>query len=73
MHLSILHIERVEIKEKPSATLTNNRNLGIEMMLLKCELCNYNCSNKGSLKRHVASVHEHKKPFKCEICDYSCS
>ena len=23
--------------------------------------------------RHVASIHEEKRPFKCEICDYSCT
>ena len=25
------------------------------------------------MNKHVASVHERKKPFKCEICDYSCA
>ena len=25
------------------------------------------------MKRHVASVHEGKKPFKCDICDYKFS
>ena len=27
----------------------------------------------GQLKRHIASVHEGKKPFKCSVCDYKCS
>ena len=35
--------------------------------------CDYSCSLKGTMKTHVASVHEEKKPFKCDICDYSCS
>jgi KRAB domain-containing zinc finger protein len=25
------------------------------------------------MKRHVASVHEEKKPFKCDIYDFSCA
>ena len=25
------------------------------------------------MNRHIASVHEGKKPFKCDICDYSFS
>ena len=32
-----------------------------------------NFSQKGNLKRHVASVHEGKKPFKCKVCDYKSS
>ena len=30
-------------------------------------------STKYMMNRHVASVHERKKPFKCEICDFSAS
>ena len=28
---------------------------------------------QSNIKRHLASVHEGKKPFKCDICDYICS
>ena len=35
---------------------------------LKCEVCDYSCSQKGDMKKHV-SIHENKRPFKCEICD----
>ena len=28
---------------------------------------------QNTIKSHVASVHEKKKPFKCDICGYSCS
>ena len=31
---------------------------------LKCQICNYRCSQKGTLKRHVAFIHEGKKPVK---------
>ena len=40
---------------------------------LKCSSCDYSCSIKGSLKRHIRSVHEKKKPHKCSLCHYSCS
>ena len=39
------------------------------MPTYECELCKYTCAQKGSLKRHVTSVHEIKKPFKCDHCD----
>ena len=28
----------------------------------KCDICDYSCSRKDQMKRHVASVHEEKKP-----------
>ena len=37
------------------------------------EVCDYIFSAKCTLKKHVESVHEVKKPFKCEICDYICN
>ena len=40
---------------------------------LKCDVCDYSCSQKGTMKTHVSMVHEEKKPFKCDNCDYSCS
>jgi uncharacterized Zn-finger protein len=39
----------------------------------KCVICDYSCSLKANLKRHIESVHEKAKTFKCVICDYSCS
>ena len=30
-----------------------------------------NVLQKGTLNRHVSSVHERKKPFKCELCEKS--
>ena len=35
--------------------------------------CEYACSQKSSLNKYTASVHEGKKPFKCQICDFNCS
>ena len=40
---------------------------------MKCDICDYSFSQKDNLQRHLASVHEKKKPFKCDNCDYSFS
>ena len=37
-------------------------------MLLKCNFCQTRIRTKDSMKRHIKSVHEGKKPFKCNIC-----
>ena len=36
---------------------------------IQCEICDAIFKDKWILKRHIASVHEGKKPFECEICD----
>ena len=43
-----------------------------------CEICDYGCSLRNLLNKHIASAHENIaqegfKPFKCGKCDYSCS
>ena len=40
---------------------------------MQMEFCNSTFTQKSSLKTHIASVHEEKKPFKCELCNYMCS
>ena len=37
-------------------------------MLLKCNFCHTRIKSKDSMKRHIESVHEGKRPFKCSIC-----
>ncbi|KAF2366144.1 Zinc finger C2H2-type [Trinorchestia longiramus] len=37
-----------------------------------CDLCDYCCARKTSLKLHQLSKHNLGKPFKCELCDFSC-
>ena len=39
----------------------------------KCVICDYSCSLKANLKRHIESVHEEKKPFQCTMCNYKCT
>ena len=44
-----------------------------EKKSFKCDICDYSCSQKGTMKRHGVLVHEEKKRFKCNICDYACA
>ena len=37
----------------------------------KCEICNTNFGEKGTLKKHIVGVHEGQKPLNCKICDTS--
>ena len=80
MHLSIVHKEIIDIKKEPTcSTLMENsdgtRSTSVQEKKkpFKCDMCDYSFSEKGSLKKHIASVHEGKKSFKCDLCDYSCS
>ena len=33
----------------------------------KCKGCDFICSQRGNLNKHIAKVHERKKLFKCEF------
>ena len=41
------------------------------MQPFECNICEFVFKTKGTLKRHIQSLHEGKKPFKCKICDTS--
>ena len=41
-----------------------------EKIRIPCELCESTFTHRNSLKLHIASVHEGKKPHQCSICDY---
>ena len=69
MHLSIVHKERVDIKEELSS-FENEPNLGIEMVLLRCEPCDSSFETKTILDQHNSSYHEENRPLKCDICNY---
>ena len=74
MHLSIEHNETVEIKEKTARSTLKKPNVKRRKKSANiCEICCKTFSGMGSLKIHIASIHEGKKPFKCNICDYSCN
>ena len=42
-----------------------------DQSLYSCDLCGREFPWKTSLRRHINSVHEKKKPHKCSICDFS--
>ena len=35
----------------------------------KCDICNANFGQKGTLNNHVATVHERNKQINCDICE----
>ena len=37
--------------------------------IIDCYICQKSFSAKRSLKTHIATIHEGKKPFKCKICN----
>ena len=41
----------------------------IDKQEIKCYICNATFSRKDSMKKHIAAIHEGKKPFKCSICN----
>ena len=50
-----------------------SENMGRRMNHNHCEICGNSFANKSSLKLHIDSVHEGKKPFSCDICETSFS
>ena len=36
---------------------------------IQCKMCETIFKDTRTLKRHIVSVHEGKKPFECEICE----
>ena len=73
MHLSIVHKENLEIKQEASCDILEKEIEEPEKVSLQCENCDKAFTTRSSLNRHVASIHEGKKPLKCDICGFSCS
>ena len=70
MHLSIEHNDTVEIKEKRAcSTLKKQSVKARKKSTIVCEICCKTFSGMQSMKSHVESIHEGKKPFKCNICE----
>ena len=81
LHLSLVHGEKMEIKNEP-LEYENVQELQMTEKVfsddvvdtaLKCEICSSIFKTKETLKRHLQTVHEGKKPYKCDICDSSFS
>ena len=73
LHLSLVHGEKIEVKvESPISeeNLQESQN-GAKVVShhvvkkqLKCDLCKSVFKTKKTLKMHMQSIHERKKPFK---------
>ena len=82
LHLSLVHGEKIEVKvESPISeeNLQESQN-GAKVLShhvvekkLKCDFCKSAFKTKETLKRHIQTVYEGKKPFTCKICDTSCA
>ena len=76
----VCHLQ-IDEKSTPGQLLSTDFDLNVEMVsahdrkTVKCSICNATFTRNSSLNRHVASVHEgkkphdSKKPFKCDICN----
>ena len=60
------------IKEKPldGDEKSISENEEDKEIVIECYICQAFFSQNRTLKAHIASVHESKKPFKCSACDY---
>ena len=75
LHLSLVHGKKANIKqenkicettaEKSEPSVSNDR----ADQSFQCHICLATFSTNHSFKRHIASVHEGKRPFKCDTCD----
>ena len=34
----------------------------------RCTICQYHCTSKASLDKHVHLVHKKERPFACQVC-----
>ena len=64
--ITLILVVRVDYKKRNKKTF-NMENVFKKPFL--CEICDYTCSLKSILKKHILSDHEGNKPFNCEVCD----
>ena len=58
-------------KKETQKLIMNVPELYISRCYLQCKICNYSCSKKRYLKRHLELVHRKKKLFKCDSTEKS--
>ena len=75
-HLSLVHGKTIKVKKEPESSEENVEESKMKVKdssvlekRHKCDICDYFFITKQSLKGHIESVHEGKKPFNCKICD----
>ena len=75
-HLSLVHGKMIKTKNEPDteenveeSDMKEKESSGnVIEKRHKCDICDYFFITKQSLKGHIGSVHEGKKPFNCKIC-----
>ena len=72
MHLSIVHKERMEIKED-QRIFKKEPNLYLKKDMLMCDICELNFETQILLDQHVTLQNGVKGQFRCEICDHGFS
>ena len=78
IHMSFLHgnikiQKEVETELQIDEVQDVNKPVQERNSLYICPFCDRNFTIKQNLNRHIASVHEGKKPFKCNNCEASFS
>ena len=72
LHVSLVHGRKMKIKQKnfeENPKVENSHSNEVMDESLKCDICDSPFKSEGSLKKHIGSVHEWKKPFKCNKCE----
>ena len=68
--MSKIVLRKIQISRKEIIDL--EMNVKESKQSFKCDICEYSFSSRGSLIRHVRSIHEgrqRQKTLKCEICN----
>ena len=69
LHLSLVHGKEIKVKSEPKICEKNSQKCdknGSDHVVdkrVRCDICDSSFKSKKSLKRHIGSVHEGKKPF----------
>lgn len=78
IHIAAVHAKRKDFKCQycgKAFTVENVKNkhetkhLGLSSV--KCDLCGFTFACKRGLKKHIAGVHENRRPYQCHLCDKS--
>ena len=60
------HTNAVHEKKRKSKLNRNKSNKGKKY---RCEICKIGFNDPNNRKRHIATVHEGKKPYSCCMCE----
>ena len=69
MKVKSSHAHSVSTKQLIKDTSRDTLNQSMKVKKISCPHCEYKSTEKGSLQRHIKSVHEGKK-FPCPQCEY---